>query len=51
MSHTNHNGTITVSDVIDGQLTKRRYIGYTLAQAKQRFKAHIRAEYNQPFYK
>jgi len=28
---------IMVSDIIDGKLVKKKYIGYTLAEAKKKF--------------
>jgi hypothetical protein len=33
-----HNGHIVITDMINGYLFKRTYIGYTMKEAKKRFK-------------
>lgn len=35
-------GVTIVSDIIDGQRIKHRYLGYTDAQAKKEFKKFVR---------
>jgi hypothetical protein len=36
-----HNGHIIISDIIDNQLIKKRYIGYSIIECKKMFKAYI----------
>jgi hypothetical protein len=33
-----HNGYVVITDIIDGYLMRKTYIGYTVREAKQLFK-------------
>ena len=35
------NGDIIISDIIDNQLIKQRYIGYSIIECKKMFKEYI----------
>lgn len=41
-----HNGHIIISDIIDNQLIKQCYIGYSIIQCKKMFKAYINDKEN-----
>jgi hypothetical protein len=36
-----HNGHIIISDIIDNELIKKRYIGYSIIECKKMFTAYI----------
>ena len=36
-----HNGHIIISDIINNQLIKQRYIGYSIKDCKEMFKQYI----------
>jgi hypothetical protein len=38
MTTKNNNGTITISDIVNNQYIKQTYIGYSVKEAKKRFK-------------
>lgn len=42
MTITRHHSGIEVSDIVDGYLVSRLYIGYTVREAKARFKEETR---------
>jgi hypothetical protein len=37
----NNNGTITISDIVNNQYIKQTYIGYSIKEAKKRFKKFV----------
>lgn len=36
-----HDGTILCTDIVNGQLVKQKYQGYTKTEAKKRFKNYV----------
>lgn len=44
MSITRHHSGIEVSDIVDGYLVSRLYVGYTVKEAKAKFKQEFKGE-------
>jgi len=42
MTVTRHHSGVEISDIVGGYLVSRLYIGYTIAEAKARFKEETR---------
>tara|TARA_R110000772_G_scaffold137393_1_gene246292 strand:+ start:653 stop:823 length:171 start_codon:yes stop_codon:yes gene_type:complete len=43
----NHNGIITISDIVEDEYFNQSYMGYSIKECKRKFKEYVKEELSQ----